>query len=91
MKRVKVKIYGLVQGVFFRANTKRRANKANINGYIKNMRDGAVEAVFEGEDKAVDRLIDWCKKGPEEARVDKVEVNEEPYVEEFEDFKIRYY
>lgn len=91
MKRAKVKIYGIVQGVFFRANTKGRANRLNVNGYVRNMPDGTVEAVFEGEDEAVDAIVQWCKKGPRGARVDRVEVSEERYKGEFDDFRIRYW
>jgi len=77
MKRVHVRIYGLVQGVFFRANTKKMAEKLGINGWVRNMPDGSVEAVFEGDDKAVEKMIEWCHHGPPMARVDRVEIKEE--------------
>ncbi len=91
MRRVRVKIYGRVQGVFFRANTKRLADEVGVKGWIRNCEDGTVEAVFEGEDKAVEKMIKWCHKGPPLARVEKVKVNEEKFKGEFKDFRIIYF
>ncbi len=89
MKRAHVKIYGRVQGVFFRANTKEMAEKLGIKGWVRNMPDGSVEAVFEGENEAVEQIIEWCHHGPPMARVEKVDVKyEEPKGEK--DFKIIY-
>ncbi|MCS7199582.1 MAG: acylphosphatase [Caldimicrobium sp.] len=90
MKRVRVKIFGKVQGVFFRAYTKEEAQKLGIKGWVKNLPDGSVEALFEGEEKAVDEMIKWCHKGSPSSIVTKVVVEEEPYVGEFKDFTIRY-
>lgn len=91
MKRVIVKIFGDVQGVFFRANTKEKADELNINGWVKNTADGGVEAIFEGEDHAIDEILGWCRKGPMGARVDKVEIKEEKYKSEFKEFIIKYF
>ena len=89
MKRARVRIYGRVQGVWFRANTKEIADKLNLKGWVRNMPDGSVEAVFEGNDENVEKAIEWCHRGPPLARVDKVDVEyEEPQGEK--DFKIRY-
>ena len=77
MKRVHVRIYGRVQGVFFRANTKEMAERLGINGWVRNVPDGSVEAVFEGEGEAIQKMIEWCHHGPPMARVDKVEIKEE--------------
>ena len=89
MKRAHVKIYGRVQGVWFRASTKEMADKLGIKGWVRNMPDGTVEAVFEGDDKSVEKIIEWCHRGPPLARVDRVEVEyEEPQGET--DFRIRY-
>ena len=89
MKRVHVRIYGLVQGVFFRANTKKMAEKLGINGWVRNMPDGSVEAVFEGDDDAIEKMIKWCHHGPAMARVERVYVEyEEPRGEK--EFKIIY-
>lgn len=79
MKRAHVRIYGRVQGVFFRANTKKMAEKLGVTGWVRNMPDGSVEAVFEGDDEAVEQIIEWCHHGPAMARVDEVYVEyEEP-------------
>ncbi|WP_038057379.1 acylphosphatase [Thermodesulfobacterium hydrogeniphilum] len=90
MKRVHVFISGRVQGVFFRAYTEAEAKKLGVKGWVRNLPDGRVEAVFEGEDGAVDQMIAWCHKGSPHAKVTKVEVIEEPYKGEFTDFEIRY-
>lgn len=77
MKRASVKIYGRVQGVWFRANTKEMAEKIGVVGWVRNMPDGSVEAVFEGEDEKVEKMIEWCRHGPPLARVDGIEVKYE--------------
>jgi acylphosphatase len=77
MIRRRVVIHGWVQGVFFRDTVRRRARVAGIAGWVRNNWDGTVEAVFEGEAGAVERLIDFCRQGPRGARVDRVEVAEE--------------
>ncbi len=89
-KRVHVYISGKVQGVWFRAYTKEEADKLGVKGWVRNLPDGRVEAVFEGEEKAVDAMVGWCYEGSPMARVENVEVIEEPYKGEFSDFKIRY-
>lgn len=90
MKRVHVYIRGRVQGVFFRAETQRAANGFNLNGWVRNMVDGRVEAVFEGEDKHVNKMIEWCHIGPPTARVKELLIEEETYIGEFRDFTIKY-
>ncbi|MCD6514633.1 MAG: acylphosphatase [Candidatus Asgardarchaeum sp.] len=88
--RAHVFISGRVQGVFFRAHTQMMAMKHNVTGWVRNLRDGRVEAVFEGELKDVEKVIEWCHKGPPLAKVDKVEVIWEDYKGEFSSFEIRY-
>ncbi len=88
--RAHVFISGIVQGVFFRANTKRIADELGVKGWVRNLPDGRVEAVFEGNKEAVDKIIEWCKIGPPLARVDKVEVHWEEYKGEFDGFSIKY-
>lgn len=89
MKRVHVIIYGRVQGVWFRAHTKEIADKLGIKGWVRNLPDGSVEAVFEGNEKSIEEMIKWCHQGPPLARVDRVEINyEEPKGER--NFEIRY-
>jgi acylphosphatase len=72
--RRRVVVHGHVQGVFFRETARRRAQSAEVSGWIANRPDGAVEAVFEGERDAVERLIDYCREGPRGAQVDWVDV-----------------
>jgi acylphosphatase len=74
VKRVRVLVAGRVQGVFYRATCARLAHEAGLGGFVRNRSDGRVEAAFEGPDEAVDRLVAWCRVGPELARVDRVEV-----------------
>jgi len=78
MKRVRVLVSGRVQGVFFRQTCASLAREAGVGGSVRNLDDGRVEAVFEGDDDAVDRLVAWCRRGPERARVDAVDVTSEP-------------
>jgi len=89
VKRVRVLISGRVQGVFFRATTRNRADSLGIFGWVKNNQDGTVEAVFEGEDKKIEEILKWCRKGPFFARVQDVRVFEESYKGEFNSFSVR--
>ena len=77
MTRRRVLVAGRVQGVFFRDTCRRKARRAGLAGSVHNRPDGRVEAVFEGDDEAVDRLVAWCRQGPPGARVDHVEVTDE--------------
>lgn len=77
MIRRRVIVHGLVQGVFFRDSVRRRAEAAGVSGWARNNRDGSVEAVFEGEEDAVERLVRFCHVGPSDSRVDRVEVHVE--------------
>jgi acylphosphatase len=72
-----VVVHGLVQGVFFRDTLRRRADAAGVAGWVRNNRDGTVEAVLEGDGAAVDRLVDFCRRGPRGALVERIEVVEE--------------
>lgn len=88
MIRKRVVVHGFVQGVFFRDSVRRQAVSAGVNGWVRNNRDGTVEAVFEGDANAVERLVTLCHQGPRGARVDRVDVAvEEP--EGFTGFAIR--
>ena len=78
MIRRHVVIAGSVQGVWFRDTCQGIARREGVAGWIRNRPDGTVEAVFEGEDAAVDRLLEWCREGPERARVDTVTVTDQP-------------
>jgi acylphosphatase len=90
MKRIHVYISGIVPGVFFRAATRRAAADFNLTGWVRNMDNGRVEAVLEGEDVEVDKMIAWCKVGPPAARVEKVVTAEEHYTGGFQDFSIKH-
>jgi len=90
MKRIHVIISGRVQGVAFRAATRETAIALNLTGWVKNLRDGQVEAVFEGEDGQVEIMRRWCNQGPPPARVTGVDLHDEDYVAEFGEFKILY-
>jgi len=88
--RSHVVIAGKVQGVCFRMETKRTADRFNICGWVRNNRDGTVEAVFEGKIQDVTSIIEWCKKGPPHSRVVKVDVVQDAYSGEYEGFDIRF-
>ncbi len=90
MKRVHVIISGRVQGVFFRAETQRAATGLKLTGWVRNLHDGRVEAVFEGEDANVDKMLAWCQHGPPAARVQEVIINNQPYTGEFRNFGVKY-
>jgi acylphosphatase len=76
--RKRVLVHGYVQGVFFRDTVRRRAQAAGVVGFVRNNPDGTVEGAFEGKPDAVDRLVDFCRRGPRGAHVERVEVFEEP-------------
>lgn len=76
--RRRVQIRGRVQGVGFRAETRNEARRVGVQGWVRNRPDGTVEAVFEGEPAAVQRMIAFCQRGPSWSRVDEAQVGEEP-------------
>lgn len=78
MIRRRVVVHGLVQGVYFRDTTRRRAISVDVAGWVRNRPDGTVEAVFEGAPAAVEQLVAFCREGPRSARVDRVEIETEP-------------
>ena len=88
--RAHVGVKGRVQGVCFRAETQYEARRLGICGWVRNLRDGSVEAVFEGEESDVERMIQWCKQGPIGAIVKDVSVNWEDYREEFDRFSVTF-
>jgi acylphosphatase len=72
-------VHGRVQGVFFRGTVQRLARQHSVAGWVSNRWDGTVEAVFEGEPAAVERLVEFCRHGPRGAEVERIDVtNEEP-------------
>ncbi len=90
MQRVYIIVHGKVQGVFFRANTKQAALSLGLTGYARNNEDGSVEVIAEGPEDKVKELIEFCKKGPERAKVTKVDVNYSEATGEFIDFEVRH-
>ena len=75
--RVHVFVSGRVQGVWFRESCREQARAARVDGWVRNLADGRVEAVFEGPSVAVDRVVAWCREGPRRARVDGVDAASE--------------
>jgi len=87
--RAHILVSGRVQGVFFRMETLDEATKRNLKGWVRNTIDGRVEAIFEGKREDVEKLIEFCKRGPPAARVMKMHVEWQEYTGEFENFRIR--
>ncbi|MEM4186571.1 MAG: acylphosphatase [Candidatus Caldarchaeum sp.] len=71
---VRVKVYGRVQGVFFRSSMKDVADELGVEGWVRNVHDGSVEAVIAGDEEKVKKLVEWCHTGPPLAKVEKVTV-----------------
>jgi acylphosphatase len=88
MIRKRVMVSGQVQGVFFRDSCRRIAGQQGITGWVRNLPDGRVEAVFEGDPDSVDRMVRWARHGPSQAQVTAVSVQDEP-VEGLAAFEIR--
>ena len=89
-KAVKATISGRVQGVFFRAETKKTADSLNINGWVRNLPNGCVEALFEGDGQQIQQMITWCWKGSPGSAVTHVETQACNDTDQFDSFEIRY-
>jgi len=87
---VHVIMSGRVQGVWFRATTKQKAEQLGLKGWVRNTHDGCVEAVFEGEENLVKQMIDWCRRGSPLANIENVEVKNQDVTNSFDDFSIKY-
>lgn len=87
-RRVHLWVGGYVQGVGYRANARQHGALLGLTGWVKNLPDGQVEIVAEGDEAALQLLIAWCRRGPEMAEVESVEVRWEPYTGEFKRFGI---
>ena len=74
MKRAEVTVRGMVQGVFFRVETRDRARSLGLSGWVTNAPDGTVRAAFEGDEERVESMLDWCRRGPSGASVHSVDV-----------------
>lgn len=88
--RAHVLISGHVQGVFYRASAQRQAQAYGLRGWVCNLPDGRVEAVFEGDQAVVERMLAWCRSGPPNAYVTDVDVRHEPFMGEFTGFGVCY-
>ncbi len=86
--RVELRIVGRVQGVFYRASARAKARELGLAGHARNLHDGAVEIVAEGEEASLERLVAWCRVGPPTARVTRVEVKRAPATGEFKGFYV---
>jgi len=87
---VHVIISGRVQGVWFRASTKQKAEQLGLKGWVRNAPDGKVEAIFEGDENQINEMIKWCHRGPPLSKVTNVEVKKQNLTNGFEGFSIRY-
>jgi acylphosphatase len=85
---IHVIVSGRVQGVCFRMETKRKADSCGVSGWVRNLPDGSVEAVFEGERPVVEEVIAWCRQGPPASRVGKVIVSEQTVTGDHQGFRI---
>ncbi len=88
--RVHLIIHGFVQGVFYRAGTRDTALRLGLSGWVRNLPDGNVEAVFEGTLDKLQKAIEWCYQGPPGARVYKIDEKWGDYTGEFDGFDVRY-
>jgi acylphosphatase len=88
--RIHVFISGKVQGVFFRSSIRRMALSLNVLGWTKNLKDGRVEAVFEGDKREVNKMIEFCRKGPRGSRVTELDIKEEQSSDTLDEFRIYY-
>ena len=89
-KRVTIQVYGIVQGVFFRANTRDIAQKLGLRGTVRNVRDGSVEIVAEGEEEDLNKLITFAKEGPPSAKVYNIDVSWEDSKDDLPYFRVTY-
>ena len=87
-KQIILKIYGKVQGVFFRDSSRMKARELNLLGWVRNEQDGTIKIITEGEDKDLQRFIEWCKYGPDNAEVEKVDIKWTEPTGQFDDFKV---
>jgi len=88
--KARVRIEGLVQGVNYRYFTRQKAQELGVNGWVRNLADGSVECLMEGERDKVEALIRWCHQGPPGARVKKVTTQWEEYRGDVREFSITY-
>jgi acylphosphatase len=90
MSRIKITVYGRVQGVGFRYHTRKKAQELSLTGYVTNKPDHTVEIVADGPDEQLKNLIEWAKKGPERSKVSRIEVEDCLPINRFDEFVIEY-
>lgn len=88
--RAQVIVTGRVQGVFYRAETAAKAKHFKVTGWVRNLPDGRVEAVFEGEETNVQKMVEFCRRGPPDAYVTNIDARWQEWKGEFENFSVRY-
>lgn len=89
MRTLQLRIHGRVQGVWFRESMHQQAERQGVTGWVRNAPDGSVEAMIQGSETAVDALVDWARRGPPQARVDRVEIESVETNEGFGGFEKR--
>ena len=89
LERAHVRVSGQVQGVFFRDSTREKAEQMGLAGWVKNLPDGQVEAVFEGPSEGVREMVRWCEEGPSHASVENVDADFESASGDLEGFEVR--
>ena len=89
LQRARVRVSGQVQGVFFRDSTRQKAEELGLAGWVRNMPDGHVEALFEGPSEKVEEIVRWCKEGPQHASVENVDTDFESAGGDLEGFEVR--
>lgn len=89
IRRIRLQVSGRVQGVYFRMFTQKKAKQLDIKGFVRNLPDGRVEIIAEADHVSIEKLIQWCQKGPITARVDQVDMIELEMDEAFTAFEIR--
>ncbi len=89
-QRIRIIVTGKVQGVFFRQALKVMAKKNDVFGWVKNLENGRVEAILEGDEEKINRLVEWLHGGPANARVEDVEIHNEKFSGEFKKFDVLY-
>jgi acylphosphatase len=88
--RIRILVFGDVQGVFFRANTQSEGGRLGVSGWVRNLPDGSVEVLAEGEKEALGKLLEWCRHGPAGASVDRLESEWLEFRGDLNGFRVRY-
>lgn len=87
-KAIKAIVSGTVQGVFFRAFVKEKADSLGIKGFVRNVEDGKVECYFEGDNEVIEKLMDEVRQGPQYSMIKNVDVSDEKYTGDYKDFRV---